>query len=77
MRFNIDHNGNLITVTSGHVSGRMIYRIEYQHGKRQPVMITQARHGDGGKFWTSIPEGRQKEAEFWGPLIERAIKNNF
>ncbi len=42
---------------------------------RLPIVI--ARTKDAGKknFWTSIPEGRQKEAEGIGKLIEEYINN--
>ncbi|OKS88709.1 hypothetical protein RG47T_4187 [Mucilaginibacter polytrichastri] len=31
--------------------------------------------GPKGRFWTSLPEGRQVEAEKVGPLIARYFKN--
>jgi len=43
--------------------------------KREPIIITAAKHADGAKFWTSIPEGRQKEAEEVGKLINKYLKN--
>ena len=33
------------------------------------LAITRAIREDQSKFWTSIPEGRQREAERIGPLI--------
>jgi hypothetical protein len=37
---------------------------------KSPLMLTRAEKEGGGKFWTSVPEGRQVEAEQIGPLIE-------
>jgi hypothetical protein len=34
------------------------------------LVVTRAQKGGGEKFWTSVPEGRQVEAEQIGPLIE-------
>jgi len=38
---------------------------------RPGLAITRATHADGHRFWTSIPEGRQTEAERIGAPIER------
>ena len=37
--------------------------------RRQPLVITRARGENKPVFWTSIPEGRQEEAEKIGPMI--------
>lgn len=50
------------------------YRIVFS-SKRDPIVITQAKSPDNSKFWTSIPEGRQKEAEGVGRLIDEYLKN--
>lgn len=41
----------------------------FQDG-RKPLVIARASNVDAAKFWTSIPEGRQKEANEVGSLIE-------
>ncbi len=33
------------------------------------LMVTKASRERGGHFWTSVPEGRQEEADNYGPLI--------
>jgi hypothetical protein len=50
------------------------YRIVFS-SRRDPIVITQAKSPDNSKFWTSIPEGRQKEAEGVGRLIDEYLKN--
>jgi hypothetical protein len=37
---------------------------------RAPLVLSRATRFEGGAFWTSIPEGRQQEAEAIGPLID-------
>ncbi|HEV8270256.1 MAG TPA: hypothetical protein VGQ04_03065 [Chitinophagaceae bacterium] len=44
--------------------------------KRQPITVARAKGMDAPFFWTSIPEGRQKEAEGVGKLIEEYLLNN-
>ena len=41
--------------------------------KRQPLVVARAKGMDAPFFWTSIPEGRQKEAEGVGKLIEEYL----
>lgn len=45
------------------------YHIEFS-SKRKPIVIARAMKHNGKFFWTSIPEGRQKEAEGVGKLID-------
>ena len=56
------------------VGTQVIFRIVFSD-KRPPLVITRAEHSNVHKFWTSIPEGRQKEAEEVGTLISEYFKN--
>lgn len=40
------------------------------------LMLTLASKEKGGHFWTSVPEGRQGEAELIGPIITAYFKDN-
>jgi hypothetical protein len=42
---------------------------------RPPITITRAKDFEKKNFWTSIPEGRQREAEGVGKLIEEYLKS--
>jgi hypothetical protein len=42
---------------------------------REPLVVARATGREGNLFWTSIPEGRQKEAEGVGMLIEDYLSN--
>lgn len=50
------------------------YRVVFG-SKRDSIVIAQAKSPDNSKFWTSIPEGRQNEAEGVGKLIDEYLKN--
>ena len=56
------------------VGSQTIFRIIFSNSKA-PLVITRASGANGYRFWTSIPEGRQKEAEAIGPFIEQYYKN--
>jgi len=56
------------------VGSQTIFRIIFSNSKA-PLVITRASGANGHRFWTSIPEGRQKEAEAIGPFIEQYYKN--
>ncbi len=55
------------------VGGDWVYIIRFPD--RTPVlMLTSATKEKGGHFWTSVPEGRQGEAEQIGPMIAAHYK---
>ncbi|MDZ4810164.1 MAG: hypothetical protein SGI96_18155 [Bacteroidota bacterium] len=39
-----------------------------------PQVITGATNGNAARWWKSIPEGRQMEAEEIGPVVAEFIK---
>jgi hypothetical protein len=45
------------------------FRVSFS-SEREPIVVARAKGMDRPFFWTSIPEGRQKEAEGVGKLIE-------
>jgi hypothetical protein len=57
------------------IANQVIYRIVFSD-KRAPLNITRALSDKAAHWWTSIPEGRQREAEEIGPLIAEYIKLN-
>ena len=61
-----------ILVQAHRMGKNTIYRINYPDN-RKPLVITKADRPNGKAFWTSIPEGRQKEAEIIGNLIDNHI----
>lgn len=55
------------------LQGTFVYHIVFED-KRPPLVITRATDFNASKWWTSIPEGRQPEAEQIGPLITEYIQ---
>ena len=66
--FELDFEEGKIQVHRLLVGTQTIFRVIFSD-KRQPLVVTRATHANAYKFWTSIPEGRQKEAEEVGALI--------
>ena len=72
--FTFEAHGVSLTCERVDLPRVVAYRIVFS-SKRDPIVITQAKSPDNSKFWTSIPEGRQKEAEGVGRLIDEYLKN--
>jgi hypothetical protein len=72
--FEIEYEGETVQVTEAEIRDRRIFHLAYTNG-RKPLTITVARDNKDVKFWTSIPEGRQEEAEKAGKLIAAFIRN--
>ena len=52
-------------VTIHKIKSAKVFHLVYA-GRRSALNVTVATDDEGGKFWTSIPEGRQEEAELAG-----------
>lgn len=71
--FEIDIDGKSVPVSEHYIGERRVFHVGLlRRGK--PLILT-VTEGPKGKFWTSIPEGRQEEAEKVGPLIAWYFKN--
>lgn len=71
--FDIELNGKTVQVSSHTIKTAKVFHVVYPD--RKPALnITIAENSDGEKFWTSIPEGRQEEAEFAGKAIGDYIR---
>lgn len=68
--FEVDFEDGKIRVQRHSISSQVIYRVIFSDG-RAPLVVTRALRDSLEKFWTSIPEGRQLEAEQVGPLIQK------
>ena len=73
--FELDFKDVKIRVQRHFVSHQTIYRIVFSD-KRSQLVVTRALTDNAAHWWTSIPEGRQREAEEIGPLIADYIKAN-
>jgi hypothetical protein len=72
--FELEINGVKMKVLPLNLPGFVSFRIEFS-SKRKPIVVARVDDFNGAKFWTSIPEGRQKEAEGVGKLIEDYFKS--
>jgi hypothetical protein len=71
--FEVELNGQMVRVSDHTIKSARIFHIVYPN--RKPALnITIAENSDGLKFWTSLPEGRQEEAEFAGKAIAAYLR---
>ena len=68
--FELNFKDGMIRVQRHLVSNQTIYRIVFSD-KRNPLVITRALTDNAAHWWTSIPEGRQRESEEIGALIQQ------
>ena len=73
--FQIQFAGVPLQVETIEVPKQVLFRISFPD-QRLPLMIGRVYNADQQKFWTSIPEGRLKEAQQIGPLIEARYRAN-
>lgn len=72
--FDLDFGTTTIRVEEQQVSGHTFFRVIFSNEIPELRLLRATREG-GEKFWTSIPEGRQKLAEQVGPLIENHYRS--
>jgi hypothetical protein len=68
-KFSFEANEVIITCQRLNVQGSVAYYVEFS-SERKPIVVAKAAFVTSPATWTSIPEGRQKEAEGVGKLIE-------
>ncbi|WP_316819122.1 hypothetical protein [Pedobacter nyackensis] len=71
--FDLEWEGNSIKVSEHELAGKRIFHIHFNDDKK-PLVITVGLGLGDQKFWTSIPQGRQSEAEQIGKLIAAYIR---
>ncbi|HTK19211.1 MAG TPA: hypothetical protein VL442_06860 [Mucilaginibacter sp.] len=72
--FEIELEGITIKVSEQELKSQRVFYIDFS-GWKKNLVITVAEKQWGDKFWTSIPEGRQQEAEQIGKLIANFIRS--
>jgi hypothetical protein len=72
IQFEVIADGVRLKVTRHHINEQDIFRIEFPD-QRKPLITTLASP-EYKPFWTSIPQGRQKEATDIGLLIDEYLK---
>jgi len=72
--FQIELNGVRIHFQRLELPGYIAFRASFS-SKREPIVVARATDIDNNRFWTSVPQGRQNEAEAIGKLIEEQLSN--
>lgn len=70
--FSFDAYGVTITCQRLDIPRQVAYYVKFSSA-RKPITIARAKFVDSDVRWTSIPEGRQKEAEGIGDLIDQYL----
>ena len=73
-KFSFEARGVIIMCQRLNLPGYVAFKVWFS-SKRQPIIVARAKGMNAPFFWTSIPEGRQKEAEGIGKLIEEYLLN--
>ena len=76
MSFVLHVEGLTLRVSSHIINDAEVFRLVFSD-KRPPLTITETFIGSKisrHDFWTSLPQGRQKEAEFFGRKINHHLK---
>lgn len=71
--FDIELYGHIASVSAHVIKSAKIFHIIFSD-RRKTLNITVATDDEGSKFWTSLPEGRQEEAELAGKVIAAYIR---
>jgi hypothetical protein len=71
--FELELNGVIMQVQELDIPKYSAFRVIFS-SKRKPLVVARTKDIEKEIFWTSIPEGRQKEAEGVGKLIDEYFK---
>jgi hypothetical protein len=70
--FELRYGQHKMRVDRVEAAGQVLYRAIYPLAK--PLILARAKDSNDHYFWTSIPDGRLKEAQEIGKLIEEHLK---
>lgn len=70
--FTIEYKEMTCKVVQYDVQGSTVFMITF--ADQTPTLLITRAEGPGGKFWTSLPEGRQEEAEEAGEQVLQHLK---
>ena len=71
-KFSFEAFGVIIMCQRIEIGKSIAYHVTFS-SKRKPIIIARAKFVDSPDEWTSIPEGRQKEAQGVGELIDQYL----
>ncbi len=73
-KFELDFADGRIKVARHSIGSNVVFSVIFSDN-RKPLVLTRAIHANAYRFWTSIPEGRQEEADEVGPIISEYFKS--
>ncbi len=68
--FELELNGVSMQVQEMDLPKHTAFRVVFS-SKRPPIVMARYKDDAGNKLWTSVPEGRKKEAAGVGKLIDQ------
>lgn len=71
--FELNFEGNAVFISEHELEGKRVFYIDFKD-QRKPLVITVGLGLRKEKFWTSVPQGRQAEAQQIGKLIADYIR---
>ncbi|SER90817.1 hypothetical protein [Pedobacter rhizosphaerae] len=71
--FELSLDDQLLSISEHELAGKRVFHVNFGTGEK-PLVIAVGLGVRGEKFWTSIPEGRQAEAQRIGKLIAGYIR---
>jgi hypothetical protein len=71
--FGLELDGHMIRVVEHELQGKRVFHVDFKDSRKALVLTVGLGLRDQ-KFWTSIPEGRQDEAQQIGKLIAEHIR---
>ncbi len=74
LAFTVNYKEQQFNIQPHKADGATVFIVKFQDATT-PLVVTRANGEKNLVFWTSIPEGRQKEAEMIGPMIAEHYKN--
>lgn len=74
LRFDVNYLNKKVTIEEVHMGKDVFFRGAFENGTQ--IFLTRMKNSEGDYSWTSIPAGRQKEADEIGRLIELFISKN-
>ncbi len=73
-KFELEVRGVTLKIERLNLPGHVAFRVVFS-SPRKPLVVARAVRADAERFWTSIPEGRQKEADGVGALIQEYLQS--
>ena len=74
LKFEVKYKDKIVKIEEVHLGKDTFFRGAFENGTQ--IFLTRMKNSVGEYSWTSIPAGRQKEADEIGSLIAEYIKQN-